>query len=189
MKVTCLFGSPRKKGNSSTLARKFVDTATEMGAEVRVFNLNTLDFKGCQGCDLCKTKQDHCAVDDGLAPVLRAVKETDVLVLSTPIYFMDVSSQMKAFIDRTYSFVEADYLTNPDASRLPRGKKLVFIQTQEADDDSYPEIFAKYDMFFKFYGFEKSVLIRVGQVGQQGGLGRRPEAFDRVESAAREFCS
>ena len=188
MKVTCLLGSPRKKGNSSTLAEVFINKAKEMGAETQLFQLNTLDFKGCQGCLSCKTVRADCAVKDDLTPVLDAVRGTDVLVLATPIYYMDVSAQLKAFIDRTYSFVEPDYLTNPNASRLEKGKKMVFIQTMEADEGAFNDIFNKYDMFFKFYGFEESRHIQVGKVGNDDRLEKKPEAFEQVEAAAVEFC-
>jgi multimeric flavodoxin WrbA len=189
MKVTCLFGSPRTNGNSAQIARRFLDEAEKHGAEVKQFVLNRLNFKGCQGCDVCKTKQDQCAVDDDLKPVLEAVRETDILVIATPVYYADVTSQLKAFIDRTYSFVDADYMTNPDASRLKKGKKLVFIQTQEAGEGSFSDVFKKYNLFFKFYGFEDSRFIHAYSIGQSGNMDERHEIFEQAVETAKHFCS
>jgi len=67
---------------------------------------------------------------DDLEKVLDAVRRADVLVMASPIYYGEVASQIKAFIDRTYSFLASDYVTNPHPSRLSPGKKMVFILTQ-----------------------------------------------------------
>lgn len=122
MNIVALYGSPRKKGNSASLASRFLEKAEELGAGTRSFYLNTMNIKGCQACMGCKTKKDHCIVKDDLADVLEAVRETDVLVLATPIYFGDVSAQLKMFIDRTYSYLVPDFLNSPEPSRLKPGK-------------------------------------------------------------------
>jgi multimeric flavodoxin WrbA len=58
MKIISLLGSPRSKGNSSTIASHFLKTAAGLGAETRSFELNRLSFRGCQGCYVCKTTLD-----------------------------------------------------------------------------------------------------------------------------------
>lgn len=77
MKAVVLLGSPRTSGNTATLAKAFIDTAKALGAAVQSFLLNKLDAKGCQAC---KTKTDRCVIEDDLAGVLEAVRDTDVLV-------------------------------------------------------------------------------------------------------------
>jgi multimeric flavodoxin WrbA len=157
MKIVCLLGSPREKGNSSTVAKHFCDTAGRLDAQVRTFVLNKLEYRGCQGCMACKTKLDRCALNDDLTEVLDAVRDSDVLVLASPVYFWDISSQLKSFIDRTFSFLVPDFITNPNKTRLPPGKKLVFILAQNnPDPSSFPDIFPKFDYFFKAYGFGES---------------------------------
>ena len=86
MKILCLLGSPREKGNSATIANRFCTTAERLGAEVRTFVLNKLQFRGCQGCMACKTKLDRCVLEDDLAEVLDSIRDADVLVLATPVY-------------------------------------------------------------------------------------------------------
>ena len=105
MKIVCLLGSPREKGNSAIVANRFCATAERLGAGVQVFALNKLEYRGCQACMACKTKLDHCVLEDDLTEVLEAVRETDVLVLASPVYYGDLSSQMKGFIDRSYSYL------------------------------------------------------------------------------------
>lgn len=189
MKVTCLYGSPRPNGNSAQIAKKFIQEAENLGAEVTQFSLNKLDLKGCQGCYICKTKQDRCVQDDDLTQVLESVRETDILVIATPVYYSDVPSQMKAFVDRTYSFVDADFMTNPNASRIEKGKKLVFIQTQEAGKESYKDIFKKYSLYFQFYGFEECKLIQACALGLSAEFNGQEDVFKEVEETAKIFCA
>ena len=80
MKAVVLLGSPRTSGNTATLAKAFIDTAKALGAAVQSFLLNKLDAKGCQACNACRTKANRCVIEDDLAGVLEAVRDTDVLV-------------------------------------------------------------------------------------------------------------
>lgn len=59
MKVLCVQGSPRGKGNSATIARRFLKVAEDRGATTETYILNELDFKPCQACYACKTKLDR----------------------------------------------------------------------------------------------------------------------------------
>jgi multimeric flavodoxin WrbA len=159
MKIVALFGSPRANGNTATLTKTFNRTAEELGADVQAFWLNKLDAKGCQACDACKTETDHCVIKDDLANVLESVKNADVLVAATPIYFADISAQFKIFVDRCYSYLEP-FETMPKVSRLKAGKKFVLITAQNRGEDLFSEVCAKYRMIFEFLGFKETHLIR-----------------------------
>lgn len=183
MKIVCLLGSPRENGNSATIANRFCSTAEKLGVRVQTFVLNKLQYRGCQGCMLCKTQLDRCVLEDDLTEVLEAVRETDVLVLATPIYYWDVTSQLKAFLDRTFSYLVPDFLTNPNRSRLVSGKKLVFIQVQgNPDKGMFTDVFPKFHYFFKAYGFSETYLIRACGVREQGEI----EAHEDVLKLAEE---
>ena len=109
MKIVAVLGSPRPQGNSAGLARKFLGAARELGAEVQEYQLNKLNFQGCQGCRTCKTKSEACILEDDLAEVLAAIKEADLLVLASPVYFGEITGQMKLFFDRTYSYLQPGF--------------------------------------------------------------------------------
>ncbi len=169
MKIVTLLGSPRSKGNSSSLTRHFQDAAAKLGAEIRTFELNRLTYRGCQGCYACKQGQEVCILNDDLTEVLAAVAESDVVVLATPVYYGDMTAQLKGFMDRTYSYLKPDYLTNPLPSRLS-SKKLVFIVTQGHPDETlFADIFPRYDAFLKWLGFSESHLLRACGVGPANG--------------------
>jgi multimeric flavodoxin WrbA len=187
MNIVALYGSPNKKGNSAALAGRFMEKAAELGAGTKGYYLNTLNIKGCQACMGCKTKKDHCVVKDDLADVLDAVKDADVLVLATPVYFGDVTAQMKAFIDRTYSYLVPDFLNSPEPSRLKPGKRMVFIQTQaQTNPDIFNDIYPKYELFLNMMGFKDNILIRACGVSGPGEAAAKPELMAQAEDVAYE---
>lgn len=183
MKIVAVLGSPRPQGNSSTLARAFLEAARERGAETQEFLLNQMDFKGCQACMACKTKSETCCLDDDLAQVLEALGKADILVLASPVYFGDLSSQMKAFFDRTYCCI------NPDFScRLPAGKKAVMILTQANPDPAqFEDIFPRYERWLKLYGCDPIRLLRAVGVKEAGEVAQQAAIMDRAAALAREL--
>lgn len=190
MKVVCLLGSPRLKGNSATIAKCFCEIAEKQGAEVQTFALNKLKYRGCQACMTCKTKLDRCVLEDDLTEVLDALREAHVVVMASPVYYGDVSSQLKGFIDRTYSYLTPDYATSGNPSRLPPGKKLVFILTQgQPDEDRFADVFPRYAYFFKWYGFNDNHVIRACGVMEKGDVKERPDVLKLAEETAKSVLA
>lgn len=176
MKIVTLLGSPRSTGNSSTIAKHLAEAALKLGARSSIYELNRLSYRGCQGCYACKKSLDCCGLKDDLTEVLAAVQEADALVLASPVYYGDLTAQLKGFVDRSFSYLKPDYLTNPEPSRLGP-KKLVFILTQGHPDEAlFADIFPRYETFLKWMGFTEIRLIRAC------GLG--PSSVDRVPEAA-----
>ncbi|MCP4021117.1 MAG: flavodoxin family protein [Desulfobacteraceae bacterium] len=190
MKIVCLNSSPRKNGNSTTISTEFTDTAQQLGAKVNTYYLNTLDFKGCQACQACKNKKAACVLKDDLTPVLEDIRTAHILVLATPVYFADVASQAKQFIDRTYSYYVPDFTTNPHPSRLETGKRLVFIQTQNQENqDMFNDIFPKYDFFFQVLGFTNNVLIRACGVNKATDAKKDRHLMDMTQKQAEKIMA
>lgn len=172
MKIVTLLGSPRSKGLSATIANRFTETAATLGAETRTFELNRLSYRGCQGCYACKKTLDHCGLKDDLTEVLVAVQEADTVVFATPVYYGDITAQLKGFMDRTFSYLKPDFHSNPQPSRL-NPKKLVFVLTQGNPDEAlFADIFPRYQGFLKWLGFADARLIRV--------CGYGPATVDKV---------
>ncbi|WFD08816.1 flavodoxin family protein [Tepidibacter hydrothermalis] len=104
MNIIAINGSPRKKGNTSTLLKKALEGAKAVGAKVELINLYDLNFKGCISCFACKRVNSKsvgkCAMKDGLTDVLNKIIECDVLILGSPIYLGNVTGEMKSFMER-----------------------------------------------------------------------------------------
>ena len=190
MKIACLLGSPRPKGNSAILAKRLCDAAEKLGASVQTFLLNELNYKGCQACMACKTKLDKCAVQDDLTGVLENIREADVLVMATPIYFGEMTSQMKGFLDRVYSYLVPDYMTNPKPCRLAPGKKLVFIQVQgQPNETLYADVYPRIENFFKRYGFAERYFLLACGVRHLGDISAREESLRQAEEVGKRIMS
>ncbi len=190
MKVVCVLGSPRIGGNTDIVADAFLETAKKAGAETKKFYLNKMQYRGCQACMGCKKTAETCVLKDDLSPLLDEVRQCDVLVLCSPVYYGDITSQMKAFIDRTYCYLTPDFMSSPHPSRLKSGKQLVFIQAQGHPDlKQFQDIFPRYEFFLKWYGFEKTYLIRAVGVVEKGMVKSHPEVLQLAEKVAKEVTS
>jgi multimeric flavodoxin WrbA len=189
MKISCLIGSPRKNSNSAAIAARFTETAASLGAKVDTVVLNSLIYRGCQGCMGCKTASDKCILKDDLAGVLESLKEADIIVMALPVYCSDVPGQFKCFLDRTYSYMKPDYLSNSNPSRVPAGKKLVFILTQGAPvEDMFADIPQRYLGFLKrSMGLGETHLIRGVGVGGGGTVGVPDQYLKKAEELARSI--
>ena len=104
-KIIAINGSPRRNGNTAELLKHALKGAEEVGAETELVHLYGLNFKGCTSCFYCKLKsKEHgtCAMKDDLSPVLEKVKAADALILGSPIYYMNITSGLMAFIERIF---------------------------------------------------------------------------------------
>jgi multimeric flavodoxin WrbA len=189
MKILSILGSPRSGKNSASIANRFTETAASLGADIQYFELNRLTYRGCVGCYACKKDLDHCILNDDLTQVLDAVHEADLVVLSSPVYFGDVTSQLKGFIDRSYSFLTPEYMTGRDMSRLSP-KKLVFVLCQGHPDESlFADIYPRYEGFLKWMGFTERRLIRACGYGPLTVDSIPEKILKQAEDAAREMLS
>ena len=102
-KIIGIAGSPRRRGNSTTLLQRVLQGAEEKGAESQIVLLNDLTFRGCQACDGCM-RTGECAVEDELTPYYPKLREADIWVFASPIYFDAFSGQAKLFFDRCRCF-------------------------------------------------------------------------------------
>lgn len=102
-KIMIIDGGPRKNMNTAVMLEKFAEGAREAGADVKIVRLYGIDYKGCMSCMACKIKDrasNVCKFKDALTPVLDEIAQADGLVLGSPIYFGDVTGQMRTFLER-----------------------------------------------------------------------------------------
>lgn len=189
MKIVCLLGSPRTKGNSELIAQRFLQTAEHLGAEAKTHQLYKMNYRGCIACMGCKEKKETCTLKDDLSPVLEEIKESNILVIAAPVYYGDVPSQVKAFIDRTYCYLVPDFIKKTVPSRLAAGKKCVFILVQgHPDEKEYGDIYPRYSKFMQWYGFETH-LIRATGIGNKGDVSSRYDILNQAEALAKKLIS
>jgi len=99
--VIIISGSPRKGGNTDLLADEFARGATEVGGHVRKYFLGDYDLSFFQESD--QQGMGANARQDAAEVITRELVHADVIVLASPVYFLNITGQMKTFIDRTFS--------------------------------------------------------------------------------------
>ena len=101
-KVLIITGSPRLKGNTNALATAFASGAVAAGNEVEVFDAATANLNGCHADKSCEQRGCCGQKDDGVR-MNELMREADVLVLASPVYWSGFTSQIKTAIDRFYA--------------------------------------------------------------------------------------
>ena len=158
MNVLAVNGSPRKDWNTGTLLTKALEGAESAGAQTKLVHLYDLDFKGCTSCFCCKRKGNTCAglcaQRDELRPVLAEALASDALVFGSPIYFSDVTGEMRSFLER---------LMFPNITYDEFGKSLVerpiscgFIFTMNCPEKFMKEV--HYDVLFENHSHLMGIL-------------------------------
>ncbi|MBN2034281.1 MAG: flavodoxin family protein [Deltaproteobacteria bacterium] len=99
MNVLGIYGSPRKGGNTDQLLDKVLEGARTAGAEVSTVSVRDLKMSGCIECGGCD-KTGKCVVEDDMQGVYPLLQKADIIFLASPIFFYNLTSQVKALIDR-----------------------------------------------------------------------------------------
>lgn len=103
-RVLILAASPRINGNSTILALRAAEGVKAEGGEADVVAIGNLKIAPCNACDSCRTRQEAgCVIKDDMQPLYQKIKEAQGIIFATPVYWFNVSAQMKLFIDRTYA--------------------------------------------------------------------------------------
>lgn len=106
--ILILSTSPRKGSNSEILADEFAKGAKEAGHNVEKISLRGKNIGFCQGCLACQ-KTQRCVIHDDADTLAQAMKNADVLVFATPIYYYEMCGQMKTLLDRANPLYVSDY--------------------------------------------------------------------------------
>jgi len=110
--VLIILGSPRKNGNSSTLAARISRGAKSAGAEVETLFLQDLKISPCRACYTCqKHDSKGCANKDDMQKIYPKLIKADAWVIASPVYWFTMSAQTKIFMDRCYAL--SAYTKNP----------------------------------------------------------------------------
>lgn len=118
-KILVVSSTPVKGGNSELLCQAFVEGAREAGHQVETISLREKRIGFCQGCEACVKTGKGCVQQDDMGGLIDKVQKADVFVLATPIYFMSVSAQLKAFLDR--------FIAGEQVMREAEGKRAYFL--------------------------------------------------------------
>jgi multimeric flavodoxin WrbA len=139
MKVIAINGSPRKKWNTAQMLESALKGCADAGAETKLYNLIDLKFKGCTSCFACKRLDGpsyaKCGMRDELTQVLNDVWDADALIIGSPVYFSDVTADLRAFLERLWFSV---LMYNPQHMvRAPKRLPVKIILTTNAPQEGF----------------------------------------------------
>jgi len=107
-KVVVISTSLRPGSNSNMLAEQFAEGAKDAGHQVELISLRGKEIKFCVGCMSCQ-KTGACVFKDDVPTIMESVLNADVVCWATPIYYYEMSGQMKTLIDRMNAMYPKDY--------------------------------------------------------------------------------
>ena len=173
MKVVAINGSPRPKGNTSLLIGHVFDVLKKEGIQTEMIQLGGHLVRGCRACYRCyENKNGRCNVDDDLInAVIAKMVEADGIILASPTYVTDVTTEMKALIDRATLVVRS----SGDPLRRKVGAAIVAVRRAGA--------IHAFDTMNHFFTINQMMV--VGSSYWNLGFGREPGEVEKDEEGLK----
>lgn len=177
MKILLIESSPHKNGSSNMLAGEFIRGAQEKGHETVVFDAARADIRPCIGCGACGMA-GKCALKDDMEALKGAIRGADMLVFVTPLYYYNVSAQLKKVIDRFFSF---------SAELTSMKKKSAFIcASWDANDWTMDCVSAYYKTLCRYLDFRDAGSVLATGCGNTG-LTRNSSFMEKAYELGRSL--
>lgn len=174
-KIVILNGSPRRNGNTSALVQKFTEGTESVGNTVTEFFLDKMDIHGCKGCfGGHSSRECPCVQKDDMSKIYPVVKECDVIVLATPLYYWNMSGQIRTAIDRLFALEEGD-------GNLLRGHGRASALLMAAEGNGFEDVLTYYDNLMKHLKWKNLGHVLAGGNGDVGDISGKPELEQAYE--------
>jgi multimeric flavodoxin WrbA len=177
-------GSPRKKGNTSFLLSTFMQAVEKLGAQTRIIEVAQKNIIPCKEYVVCE-KKGFCPIDDDIkTEIYPLIRQAEVVVLASPIFFFNMTAQLKAVVDRCQLFWARKYklgLTDP-AKQTKRGFLLSVGASKGKSLFEGLQLTAKYFFDAIDARFEDSLTYR--EIEGPKDMAKHPNVLEDVEKAA-----
>lgn len=190
MKVLGIAGSPRRNGNTDILLHQVISGAASKGAETKIVVLSVLDITPCRHCDGC-LKTGKCVVQDDMQWLHVDLMEADRIVLASPIFFMSVTAQTKAMIDRCQAIWVMKYVLKiPVAVPPGKDRKGLFVSVGGTKvRNLFQPAIATVKSWFLTLDVSYAGEVVFSGVDEQGAILRHPSALDEAFIAGQRLVS
>jgi multimeric flavodoxin WrbA len=183
-KVFAVGGSPRKGGNTDTLIKQITAGLKDEDIEFNEVNLGSIDLKGCIGCEKCRKDKVCTQTLDGMSTLYPDILESQGLILASPVHNYNITSWMKAFIDRLYCFYEFDNNTRPrqwSSNLAGQNRKVVIVavcEQEKLEDMGFALDAMKLPI--EALGFELVGVLPVFLAFEKGGIKKQKEVMEQA---------
>jgi multimeric flavodoxin WrbA len=180
-------GSPRKKGNTAYLLSEFMRAAEKLGAQTQTIEVVKKNIVPCKELIVCE-KKGFCPIDDDMKHEIYALlRQAEVVVVGTPIFFYNMTAQLKAMVDRCQTFWARKYvfkLKDP-AQKMRRGFLLSVAATKGKTLFEGLELTAKY--FFDAIDATSAGSLTYREIEGPKDMANHPSVLEDVEIAAEKL--
>ena len=173
-KVLVIKGSMRANGNSAALADEFIRGAKDNGGEVSEVVLKDKQIKDCLGCGACQRNGGQCVQKDDMADVIESLKDADMVVFASPIYWFDITAQEKAAIDRLYAF---------GATGFPFTKTALLLDSHS--EGVYDAAIAMYKSACAYCKWEDQGIVTISGMTERDSMASSPKLEEARELARK----
>lgn len=176
-RIIILNGSPRPKGNTAALVEAFTKGAESAGHTVTAFLLDKMDISGCKGClGGGKNPDSPCVQKDDMDKIYPVYKEADIVVLASPLYYWNLSGQLRTAFDRLFAVAECD----PNLSNPVKGAVLLMA----AEGNGFDEVKAYYKALIRNLKWNDLGQVLAGNVMNIGDIEGKSELKTAEELGA-----
>ena len=188
MRVLGVAGSPRRNGNTDVLLAEFLRGAADKGAETKTIVLNRMKFVGCQHCDAC-LKSGECILKDDMQDIYPEFEKADVIVLASPMQFMDMTAPMKAMIDRFQAkWVNKYVLKRPPLGEDKPRKGFLIAVGGTKYKNLFDAILLVVKTFFIIIDVEYAGDMLIRSVDELGAINDHPEYLKQAYEAGQKLA-
>lgn len=188
MKVVGFIGSPRISGNTAALVGEVLRGAHDSGAETIAYNINQLNIRGCQGCYKCQTKEGKCIQKDAMADIYDEIYNADAIVIGSPVYMAQITSQTKTLIDRFFAFLyPAPESAGNFKTKLSKKKTVTVYAQGQPDPTIFTDCFNLTEGILKFIGFDVKDRIIASGARDQKYAKENGELMEKAYAAGIEL--
>jgi multimeric flavodoxin WrbA len=190
-KVTCILGSPRRGGNTDTLAYEFLRGTASRSYGQRMLVPTDLGMSPCDGGNQCFS-DGRCIVRDGMNEIYEVVLASSHLLIVTPVYFMGPPGPLKCFIDRfqavwARSALLKTFDPDSDARRAAHRAFVILVGAAPADSGMYRPTRSILKAFLNVTGFSYTGEIVAAGLDRLGDIETRPDLLKQVFEAGLNF--
>ena len=175
-----LNGTPRTGGNSEILLDKALEGAAQAGAVFVRLDVARMRIGGCRACGSCIEDAGVCVQNDDMDRIYHLLDEADGIIVSSPLYFSGLSSQLKAVIDRCQCIWVA--------GRYRKGRPGAFICVGGDAKANFRNAVSEARSFMKGIGFEGRAEMLVPGVDKRGDVAGMPELLLQAQALGRDLA-
>lgn len=190
MKVLGIIGSRRKNGNTAYLVKQALETIEDKEIKTELIYLRDYNIKGCIGCEGCKDTY-KCVIKDDMQKLYPLILEADAIITGSPTYFYNITSDMKAFIERFYCFqvfAEDDRFVWSSISEVLGGKYAVVISICEQNDEKDMGVTAEaMSKPLEGLGYRVVETVKVLKLFKKGDVLQNQDALESAKRAGEKL--